>query len=333
MLRRPSSVSARLWASLVAVVFLAASCAAATDTAVDVSEGLEGLAGDEPAIELVEPAASAGGTEPEPSEAPVPTATATVEGDDQSDSDEGGQDGQNDQAASGPAAVLIPEVIETFPHDPDAFTQGFELIGDNVILESTGLRGQSSLRRVALASGEVLERVDVDDDLFAEGLTRVDDTLIQLTWTSGVSLWYNAETFELERTVEYDGEGWGLCFDGDRLVMSDGSDLLTFRDPDTFEALGTVAVTLDGQPVIRLNELECVNGSVWANIWQTSVIVEIDPASGVVENIIDASELVNQRSNDEGVLNGIAFDAANEDFLITGKNWNTVFRVRFVSAP
>lgn len=340
MVRSCSSL-ARLVGGLIALVVVASSCAGAEDPAIDTGTATGPAADQSAAIELVDPESAQPETTPEPVEPdPTPVPAATTSGDTGSgDTGEAGattgdideQPADGPEGDEGPAAVVMPEVIETFPHDPDAFTQGFELVGDDVIFESTGLRGESSLRRVDLASGEVLQQIDVDDDLFAEGLTQVGNTLIQLTWTSGVSLWYDADSFELLRTVDYDGEGWGLCFDGDRLVMSDGSDELTFRDPETFDAMGAVSVTLDGEPVVRLNELECVNGSVYANIWQTPVIVEIDPTSGVVETIIDASSLVNQRIEGEGVLNGIAFDANSQNFLITGKNWNTVYRVEFTS--
>ena len=226
---------------------------------------------------------------------------------------------------------LRPEVVATYPHDPSAFTQGL-LITDNVLLESTGEYGQSSLRRVDRDTGDVVQRVDVSPDLFAEGLAQVNDRLIQLTWQAGVAIAYDAETFAVLERFSYENEGWGLCFDGERLIMSDGSSQLFFRNPTTFAELGRVDVTLDGSPVENLNELECVNGSVYANVWQTDQIVVIDPATGRVSADIDASGLIDRRAlPNADVLNGIAHDQASGRFYITGKLWPSLFEVRWLA--
>ncbi len=225
----------------------------------------------------------------------------------------------------------VPEVLATYPHDPEAFTQGL-LLEDGHFYESTGIYGESSLREVVPETGEVLREVELSPDLFAEGLTLVGDRLIQLTWQAGVALVYNADTFEQTDTFSYEGEGWGLCFDGDELVMSDGSATLTRRDPGTFALLGTVVVRQDGEPVEMLNELECVDGSVYANIWQTDTIVQI-AEDGRVTQEIDASSLLTgaerAQLSADAVLNGIAYDAEAETFYLTGKLWPKLFAVRF----
>lgn len=221
------------------------------------------------------------------------------------------------------------EVLSTRPHDAQAYTQGLLWHGGR-LYESTGNYGSSSLREVDPETGEVRRSLPVPPQYFAEGLARVDDRLIQLTWREGVAFVYSLATFEERGQLPYSGEGWGLCHDGRRLVMSDGSDRLTFRDPATFESQGAVNVTLAGQPVFNLNELECVDGAVWANVWQTDEIVRIDPAGGQVTAVIDASGLLapeERRSAD--VLNGIAWVPETKTFLITGKFWPKMFEVRF----
>jgi glutamine cyclotransferase len=169
--------------------------------------------------------------------------------------------------------------------------------------------------------------------VFGEGLAQVGDRLIQLTWQQQQALVWSADTLEPEGSFDYQGEGWGLCFDGRRLVMTDGSSSLTFRDAVTFEVIGEVSVMLDGQPIDRLNELECVDGSVWANVWETDSIVRIDPASGEVTGVLDASGLITPHPAlfDPGaVLNGIAYDPATDTWLLTGKLWPSMFEVRLV---
>lgn len=230
-------------------------------------------------------------------------------------------------AAPAGAFDLELEILERIPHATDAFTQGF-LLDDGRLFESTGLLGASTLREVDPSSGEVLRQVAVDPNVFAEGLALVGDRLIQLSWRAGTADVYDRDTFELVETFTYEGEGWGLCHDGARLIMSDGSATLTMRNPSSFEVIETVQVRRDGLPVERINELECVGDAVWANVWQTDDIIRIDPATGMVTGVVDASGL--HRSNDANdVLNGIAHDEATGEFLITGKRWPEMFRVRF----
>ncbi|MCS6835834.1 MAG: glutaminyl-peptide cyclotransferase [Anaerolineae bacterium] len=244
-------------------------------------------------------------------------------------------------------ARLVPQVLATYPHDPQAFTQGL-LWHDGVLYESTGLRGQSSLRRVDLQSGEVLERRPVSrpaeqlsgpnalPDYFAEGLALVDGRLIQLTWTEGEAFVYDLATFERLDTYTYEGEGWGLCYDGRYLYHSDGTPYLSLRDPQTFELIVKFAVTIQGQTLAAnlLNELECVGDLVYGNLWQTDFIVQIDKRDGQVVGIIDARELLTAEEraalSPNAVLNGIAHNPETDTFYITGKLWPKLYEVRFV---
>lgn len=236
------------------------------------------------------------------------------------------------------AARLRVEVVATYPHDPQAFTQGL-IERDGVLLESTGLYGGSSVRRVELETGKVLAEAHLPATLFGEGLALVEapgkaGRLVQLTWQEGKALLWDAASFRPEGEHQYQGEGWGLCFDGRRFAMSDGSDLLTFRDADTFATLSRVQVTRDGLPVGSLNELECVGEEIYANRWQFEEIVRVDAVTGRVTATIDASGLLTpaERAGAD-VLNGIAFRAKTGTFLLTGKLWPKVFEVRFVPVP
>ncbi len=190
---------------------------------------------------------------------------------------------------------------------------------------------ESTLRRLDPQTGRVEQRIDLPDEYFGEGLALVDRRLIQLTYTAERAFTYDRDSFELGETFQYQGEGWGLCHDGSRLVMSNGSDRLMFRDPVTFEPIGERTVHLDGQPLRNLNELECVDGFVYANVWQTDFLVRIDPENGRVTDYIDAAGLL-QGADRVGadVLNGVAYDPIAETFYITGKWWPTLFEVRFV---
>ncbi len=243
---------------------------------------------------------------------------------------------QSGNPMSRPVQTLIPEVISVRDHDPGAYTQGL-LLHEGLFYESTGRHGTSSLRAVDPETGEVERMVDVPEEYFAEGLALVNDRLIQLTWQSQAAFVYDLDTFEQVGTFEYEGEGWGLCYDGERLYMTDGTPFIQLRDPETFELFFSGAVTLQGQPVGNLNELECVGDYLYANVWKTDYIVQIDKANGVVTGVIDASSLLTEgeraallQSDSDAVLNGIAYDAENDVFLITGKLWPKVYEVRFV---
>lgn len=238
---------------------------------------------------------------------------------------------QADDAVPGAVQFLTVEILEEFPHDATAFTQGLEL-HDGLFIESTGLYGQSSLRRVQPITGEVLERVRIPDQFFAEGLTRVGNELVQLTWQENTALFWDVDSLAPTREVTYEGEGWGICYDGARLVMTDGTPVLIFRDATSFDETGRVRVTLDGVDVPNLNEVECVDGDVWANIWQSDNIMRIDPATGNVTAVVDARALAPATDDANAVLNGIAWDESTQSFFVTGKLWPTMYRVNFVPA-
>ncbi len=225
------------------------------------------------------------------------------------------------------------QVINTYPHDPDAFTQGL-VYTDGLLYESTGIkRTPSSLRQVELTTGEVTQLLVVGSEVFGEGLVLWQDKLIQLTWQNHIAFVYDRASFELLDTWEYDTEGWGITHDGRCLIMSDGTSTLTFRDPDTFKETGFVYVHEAGHRFTgRLNELECADGVVYANVWTAAEdrIVKIDPATGnVVANIDAAGLLTATETRGIDVLNGIAFVPERGTFLITGKFWPRMFEVRF----
>ena len=252
-----------------------------------------------------------------------------------------GAAGQAEARAGGPpiaaaaeqrvgAERLRVQVVQTYPHDPGAFTQGLVLAGGR-LFESTGLEGRSSVRELDLATGRVLRRLDVPAPVFAEGLALVGTRLFQITWKHEIAYTYDRDTFRRGPSFAYTGEGWGLCHDGHDLVMSDGSARLSFRGPDTFRQTREVTVRDEGRPVDQLNELECVGSQVYANVWMTDRIVRVDATTGRVTASIDASGLLNPAERyGTDVLNGIAYDASNETFLITGKLWPKLFRVKFV---
>lgn len=225
-----------------------------------------------------------------------------------------------------PVITYEPVVVETYPHDPGAFTQGLEFAGDTLV-ESTGLVGESSLRLVEPETGAVLALRAIPDPFFAEGATVVGDEIFQLTWQDETLIVHSLDGLQERRRVPYSGEGWGLCALGDRLVMSDGSDRLTFRDPVSFEPLTAISVTLRGEAVERLNELECVGDTVWANVWQDTRIVAIDSATGVVEAVVDVAPLVPPGADGESVANGIAYDERTGRFWLTGKRWPVIYEV------
>jgi len=222
------------------------------------------------------------------------------------------------------------EVKAAYPHDPRAFTQGLAF-HDGALYEGTGQYGASSIRRIALPSGDVEHQQPLSALYFGEGITILDGKLYQLTWVNQVGFVYDVETFERIGTFRYSGEGWGLTHDGKRLIMSNGSERIAFLDPKTYEVVRTIRVRSEGRPIVRLNELEWVDGEIWANIWYEDRIARIDPRDGEVIGWIDASHVYPAAERgSEDVLNGIAYDKASKRLIITGKNWPMLYEVEVV---
>lgn len=240
-----------------------------------------------------------------------------------------GPAGANQSTATTPAKQDAYEIVNDYPHDPQAFTQGLVWY-DNGFYESTGLAGRSTLRRVEFPSGKVARSISLAPDLFAEGLALVGDRLSQLTWQSHRGFVYDRETFKLLREFSYNTEGWGLAYDGKNLVMSDGSSTLTFLNPETFQPGRRLIVTWNGRAQDQLNELEYIEGEIWANVWQTDWILRIDPETGRVKSFLDLKNLLSPqlRSGSEDVLNGIAYDPQTHRIFVTGKLWPRLFEIR-----
>jgi len=229
------------------------------------------------------------------------------------------------------AQTLSYEILNTFPHDPTCYTQGLVIDG-GVFYESCGLYGQSSLRKVEPTSGVVQAESDLSVNYFAEGLVLLDGKLYQLTWQENTGFVYDASTLELKSTFHYQTQGWGLTTDGSALILSDGSNTLYWLDPGSMQVLRQVNVSYEGQPVEYLNELEYINGTLFANIYLTDTIVAIDPKDGRVISLIDLTGLrPKQNSAMQGeVLNGIAYDDQNDKLYVTGKNWPNLYEIRLV---
>lgn len=223
------------------------------------------------------------------------------------------------------------DIIRIFDHDNKAFTQGL-IYSDGLLYESTGQRGQSTLRKLNLTTGEVLTKIKVNDDYFAEGLTLLNGKLYQLTWVSKVCLIYDYKTMKQTGKFDYEGEGWGITTDGKNLIMSDGTNLLKIIDPKSYKVIKTIPVVdVNGVPISNLNELEYVNGELFANIWMSSNVARINLATGTAEEMIDFSSLWNYLnvSTNTDVLNGIAYNPETKTYYMTGKNWNKLFEIRF----
>ncbi len=223
-------------------------------------------------------------------------------------------------------------IVNTYPHDPDAFTQGL-VFEDGVLYEGTGLHGQSSLRRVELETGDILQMRELSDQFFGEGITIYGERIIQLTWQSNIGFVYDRDSFELLQEFSYSTEGWGITHDGTRLIMSDGTSILHFLDPQTFEEIGHVEVFDDNGPVTRLNELEYIQGEIYANVWQTDRIARVAPDTGRVVGWVDLEGLLSaeDRSEPVDVLNGIAYDAQTDRLFVTGKLWPKLFEIELIS--
>jgi glutamine cyclotransferase len=235
------------------------------------------------------------------------------------------------------APLFKVRILKSYPHDPGAFTQGL-VFARGFLYESTGLNGKSSLRQVELETGRVLKKYDLPFQYFGEGLTLWDGNLIQLTWTSGKGFVYNLESFAVEREFSYSGEGWGLTSDGKSLVMSNGTEELIFLNPATLVRQRSLRVLDRGEPVSLLNELEYINGAIFANVWHDDFVAMISPKTGEVTGWIDMSALRGQLppASSAEALNGIAFDAGKNRIFVTGKLWPLLFEIEVIksnSAP
>ncbi len=257
------------------------------------------------------------------------------------------------KTASAGVPVYTYEIVNTFKHDSKAFTQGL-IFHNGFLYESTGQQGASSLRKIELQNGKVVQKYDLDDRIFAEGMTLLSDKIYQISWRNGIGFVYDANSLKLLNELKYTGEGWGLTNDGKNLIMSDGTHLLKFVDPETFKTVRSMPVLQeDGKPLYLLNELEYVKGEIWANIWhseekQTSTtqgsmpnigkpnyIARINAESGKVVGWIDLAGISPEDTGEdsENTLNGIAYDAAGERIFVTGKNWKKLFEIRVKPKP
>lgn len=224
------------------------------------------------------------------------------------------------------------EVINTYPHAADAFTQGLEY-HNGYLYESTGIRGESTLRKVNLETGVVEKKIDLNPDYFGEGLTIQGNKIVQLTWMSNTGLVYDKETFELIKTFNYQNskEGWGVCYDGEKLIKSDGTDKLYFLDPETYQEMSSISVFDDNGVVDDLNELEYINGKVWANLYTKDIIVIIDPQTGVVEGKLNfVGQYTENREPQDNEMNGIAYDKKGNRIFLTGKKWSKLFEIKLI---
>lgn len=224
--------------------------------------------------------------------------------------------------------LWIASIAKSYPHSATSFTQGLEFNG-GVLYEGTGQRGQSMVAQVDLNSGSVLKKMGLDGTYFGEGITVLGDKLYQLTWQEQKCFVYNKNTLQLEKDIAYIGEGWGLCNDGTSLIMSNGTERITFRNPKTFAIERTIEVYTHQGPVTNLNELEYADDLIYANVWQTNKVAVIDPMNGKVLAEIDATDLVKEGRGNGDVLNGIAFNTKTDKWYMTGKNWIKLFEVTF----
>jgi glutamine cyclotransferase len=221
------------------------------------------------------------------------------------------------------------EVVNTYPHDSNAFTQGL-VFHQGLLYESTGLNGSSSLRRVELETGRVLKKIDVPAVYFAEGLALFNGRLHQLTWQNQQGFVYDLDSFNMIRSFSYTGEGWGLTHDERSLILSDGTNRIRFLNPDTFEVQRVIAVQDNGREINQLNELEYIKGEIYANIWYSDRVARIDPQSGRVTAWVNLSGLLSPEDNvrPDAVLNGIAHDPTSDRLFVTGKLWPKLFEIR-----
>jgi glutaminyl-peptide cyclotransferase len=234
--------------------------------------------------------------------------------------------------ATAPAEIPVytAEVVHTYPHDTAAFTEGLFYL-NGFLYESTGLEQHSSIRKVRLETGQVVQKRDISPQYFGEGIVNWKGHIVGLTWKTQVGFIFDLASFQLQRQFSYLGEGWGLTQDGKEIIMSDGSSQLRFLDPDSLKETHRIEVTLQGKSIRNVNELEWVKGEIYANVWQTNWILRIDPATGHVLGVIDLRGILKNSDIVPGqtdVLNGIAYDAKNDRLFVTGKNWPKLFEIR-----
>jgi glutamine cyclotransferase len=235
--------------------------------------------------------------------------------------------------APAPTPAEVPvytyEVVESYPHDPKAYTQGL-VFHDGVLYESTGQYGESTLRKVELKKGKVKKKLEVPGQYFAEGMTLLNGKIYQLTWQQGKCFVYDLKDFKLESESSYEGEGWGLTTDGRQLILSDGTNQLRFIDPATFRVTRSVSVMDNGQPLVDINELEYIRGEIYANVWKTDRIARLDPQTGRILSWVDLTGLRPEETlrNSENVLNGIAYDEEHDRLYVTGKRWPKIFEIK-----
>ena len=223
------------------------------------------------------------------------------------------------------------EVVRTIPLGETSFTQGLEVLDDS-IFQSSGLYGESRLSEIDLQSGNIIREMPINDSYFAEGITVLDQSIIMLTWKGEQAFRIDISNFSIVGNFSFEGEGWGICFNGEFLVMSNGTSQISFRDPETFEINHTIQVTWDGQPVHNINELECVGKEILANVWLQDVIISIDSISGNVQYFVSPTSIsLTQGTDSNEVLNGIAFDKSSGGFWITGKNWTHIYLIEVSS--
>jgi glutaminyl-peptide cyclotransferase len=239
------------------------------------------------------------------------------------------------RAAHAAVPVYGYEVVHSYPHDPTAFTEGLFYL-NGFLYESTGLEHQSSIRKVRLETGAVLQKYAIPEEYFGEGIVNWHDHLVELTWQSHVGFVYDLHTFRKRREFHYEGEGWALTQDGTQIYMSDGTSAIRILNPQTLLPTGRIAVNAEGKPVNNLNELEWVKGEIYANVWRTNFIVRIDPKDGHVAGVIDLTGILSPADIVPGrtdVLNGIAYDAKGDRLFVTGKNWPKLFEIRIKDSP
>jgi glutamine cyclotransferase len=231
--------------------------------------------------------------------------------------------------ASQEPKILNYSIVTTYPHDINAYTQGFEFY-NGTLLEGTGQYKESTLRKTDYKTGKVTEQIKLDDKYFGEGITVLKDKIYQLTWEENTGFVYDAKTFKLEKTFSFETEGWGITNDGEKLYMSDGSEKIYTLDPVTLKVVDFISVYTAGSKIESINEMEWINGKIWANVYQKDVIAVINPKTGAVENVINCADLKTKVTQhpELDAFNGIAYKPSTKTYFVTGKNWDKTFEIK-----